>query len=144
MMFELHSDNVEKLLELFKDKLSPQEYEAAKKIARDIDYEIGILRTQMKPVAHKIWGIGLKEIVPIYDAPVNFSVTGTYGCVPKGEDDVYTVEEFRDCCDSKAFVDYDGWGYPVKEKKAARNVKIQPSVVECIPEDATHIVWYNR
>jgi hypothetical protein len=79
-----------------------------------------------------------------YTRVVKFSVTGTYGCSPKGEDDVYTIEEFKQCCACKAFIDYNGWGYPVKDKMADENIIILPSKLEQIPVDATHIVWYNK
>lgn len=79
-----------------------------------------------------------------YDTKVKFSVTGTYGCGPDGEDDVYTIKEFKELCDSGAFIDYDGWGYPVKDSMADNSIVIVPSALLCIPSDATHIVWYNR
>lgn len=77
-----------------------------------------------------------------YTDPVSFTETNLYGC---GEgDDVYTVAEFLALVDTNAFMDYDGYGYPVKDNKAAR-VTISPSSARSdIPEDATHIVWYNR
>ena len=80
-----------------------------------------------------------------YNAPVKFTVTGKYGNVPDGEDDVYTLEEFKDFCDSGAFIDYDGYGNPVKDNKADTKIILQPSYWESvIPKDATHIIWYNR
>lgn len=79
-----------------------------------------------------------------YTEPVTFTRTGQYGCGPDDEDDVYTVEEFKVLCASRGFVDYDGHGYPVKEKMADRECVIKPSRVEYIPADATHVVWYNK
>ena len=79
-----------------------------------------------------------------YTKPVKFSSTGNYGCIPDDEDDVYTVTEFLECVESEAFVDYDGHGYPVKDKLADPDIWIKPSRVKEIPADATHIVWYNR
>lgn len=79
-----------------------------------------------------------------YTRPVKFSSTGRYGCGPDNEDDVYTVSEFRDYCDSGAFIDYDGHGYPVKDNMADDSIIIKPSRLHEIPLDATHIVWYNR
>jgi hypothetical protein len=80
-----------------------------------------------------------------YDKSVLFSVTNTYGCSPKGEDDVYTVEEFLDHCDNGSFIDYDGFGFPVKDKLSDESIWVKPSnAKETIPKDATHIVWYNR
>ncbi len=78
-----------------------------------------------------------------YDEPVKFDKTNLYGCGPKG-DDVYTVEEFKACVKSGAFIDYDGFGHPVKNKLANRFIYVRPSKLGRIPKDATHIVWYNR
>ena len=77
-----------------------------------------------------------------YCSPVEFTSTNNYGCGPD-EDDVYTVEEFKQLCKAGWFIDYDGFGNPVKDGKAAF-VSIYPSRLQDIPEDATHIVWYNR
>ena len=80
-----------------------------------------------------------------YDKPVLFSVTDTYGCSPEGEDDVYTVDEFLEHCDNDSFIDYDGYGFPVKDKFSDESIVVMPSNArETIPKDATHIVWYNR
>lgn len=79
-----------------------------------------------------------------YTKKVKFTKTNLYGCGKFGEDDVYTVEEFIECCRCFDFIDDDGWGYPVKDNKADLEVIIYPSIVHLIPEDATHIVWYNQ
>ena len=79
----------------------------------------------------------------MYDQIVTFSSTCNYGNTPD-EDDVYTVEEFKKCVSNGAFIDYDGFGYPVKDKLADGSITIIPSRVKNIPDDATHIVWYNR
>lgn len=79
-----------------------------------------------------------------YTKAVKFSSTGRYGCGPDDEDDVYTVEEFRDYCNRRMFIDYDGIGCPVREGKSDENIVIKPSRLEAIPDDATHVVWYNR
>lgn len=42
------------------------------------------------------------------------------------------------------FIDYDGFGHPVKDRKCDPDIYIKPSKRHEIPEDATHIVWYNR
>jgi hypothetical protein len=80
----------------------------------------------------------------MYDKKVNFSVTGTYGCGPDDEDDVYTVDQFINLCESNMFIDYDGYGHPVKDGLCDRHITIYPSGLHNIPLDATHIVWYNR
>ena len=79
-----------------------------------------------------------------YQTPVKFSTTNKYGCGPEDEDDVYTVEEFLLCCEHGAFVDYDGFGYPVRDSMSDETIVVRPSRSQDIPKDATHIVWYNR
>ena len=80
----------------------------------------------------------------MYNIPVNFSSTNNYGRTLDTEDDVYTVEEFLNCVTDGAFIDYDGFGFPVKDKLADESIKIKPSRVHEIPKGATHIVWYNK
>lgn len=79
-----------------------------------------------------------------YTEPVKFTETNHYGCGPADEDDVYTVEEFRQHVHNGSFVDYDGFGHPVRDGRADVSVYVKPSGLGDIPEDATHIVWYNR
>jgi hypothetical protein len=78
-----------------------------------------------------------------YTCPIKFTVTDQYGCGPD-DDDVYTVEEFRRRCLDHGFIDYDGFGYAVKNSLADITVIICPSRVDEIPADATHIVWFNK
>lgn len=59
-------------------------------------------------------------------------------------DDVYTVADFRESVRCGMFIDYDGFGYPVKDGKCDSKIWVQPSKVEEIPEDATHVVWFNK
>lgn len=54
-----------------------------------------------------------------------------------------TVKEFVASVEVNAFIDYDGFGYPVKNNKHNGQV-ILPSRVDEIPKDTTHIVWFNR
>ena len=79
-----------------------------------------------------------------YTQPVKFTKTGQYGAGSDDEDDVYTVEEFRAFVASGMFIDYDGFGEPVKDGMADPDIWIKPSRLGEIPSDATHIVWYNR
>lgn len=79
-----------------------------------------------------------------YTEPVKFSSTNNYGSGQHDDDDVYTVDEFREQVRTGGFIDYDGHGYPVKGNMADRNRVIRPSTVDSIPSDATHIVWFNR
>ena len=79
-----------------------------------------------------------------YTDKVKFTSTGNYGSGPEEEDDVYTVEEFKRLVQGGMFVDYDGFGNPVKDGLADRGNWIKPSRIEEIPTDATHVVWYNK
>lgn len=62
--------------------------------------------------------------------------------------DIYDISLFKTLCYDGTFVDYDGFGYPAKPAngvlKMADNLSIYPSNVHLIPDDATHIVWFNR
>lgn len=60
-----------------------------------------------------------------------------------GSGDLMTVVEFKKQVDNHNFVDDDGHGNPVRGGFAARAI-IYPSIVNEIPEGATHIVWYNK
>lgn len=60
------------------------------------------------------------------------------------EADVMTVRTFQDMVKYGAFIDYDGFGYPVKDDLADHDIIVKPSRLEMIPADATHIVWFNR
>lgn len=81
----------------------------------------------------------------LYNRKVKFTKTNQYGCGPDKEDDVYTVKEFRGQVESGGFIDYDGFGYPVKDGFANESITIKPSTLEeDLPIDATHIVWFNR
>ena len=86
-----------------------------------------------------------KSLQEHYDNPVKFSSTGNYGNIPYDEDDVYTIEEFKEMIDDSIVTDYDGHGHPVKNNMANPNIWIIPSRLgEDIPANATHIVWYNK
>lgn len=74
-----------------------------------------------------------------YIEPVAFTSTNNYGCGPDEEDDVYTVEEFRQKCETGLFIDYDGFGHPVKNKFCDPSIWVYPSDLGKIPADATHI-----
>jgi hypothetical protein len=55
-----------------------------------------------------------------------------------------TVREFRRCVEDGGFIDYDGFGHPVRRKRVCEDVDVKPSKPETIPADATHILWFNR
>jgi hypothetical protein len=80
-----------------------------------------------------------------YTEEVFFRKTNQYGSGEFDEDDVYTVEEFAELVKGDWFIDYDGWGHPVKDKLADPSIDVYPSQFpRCMPKDATHVVWYNK
>jgi hypothetical protein len=80
----------------------------------------------------------------MYNVPVKFSSTNNYGCEEDCEDDVYTVAEFIEHACNRTLINDDGFGFPVKDNLADEDIMIMPSSICLIPNDATHIVWYNR
>jgi hypothetical protein len=59
--------------------------------------------------------------------------------------DLIPVAEWLDAVAHAEFIDYDGHGHPVKGDKMDGGIFIHPSrVSHAIPEDATHIAWFNR
>lgn len=64
--------------------------------------------------------------------------------------DLMTVKEFKAACADGLFIDYDGMGDMVKDGKIvvahidAAYPWIQPSTADTIPDEITHILWYNR
>ena len=79
-----------------------------------------------------------------YTKTVKFTTTNQYGCGPDDEDDVYTIEEFKQRCEDTGFIDYDGHGYPVTFRfgnfYSDPDILIKPSKLKKIPDSATHIV----
>lgn len=61
-----------------------------------------------------------------------------------------TVEEFKNNCESGCLIDYDGMGDLVKDGEIVTPTEdgwprwIVPSKRDEIPEDVTHVLWYNR
>lgn len=53
------------------------------------------------------------------------------------------VKTFSACCCDNNLIDYDGHGHPVKNNKMSNQI-IKPSKFTEIPEDATHIMWFNK
>jgi len=82
-----------------------------------------------------------------YTRKVKFSSTNNYRCGPANEDDVYTIAEWLDHVKNGSFVDYDGYGYFVKDSLANEHHYVKPSQGEndaFETYDATHIIWFNR
>ena len=63
--------------------------------------------------------------------------------IPPTHGEVMTVARFKELVKDGSFIDYDGFGHPAKMTMDIYQA-ISPSTVDLIPEDATHIVWYNR
>lgn len=56
-----------------------------------------------------------------------------------------TVDEFKKAVESGSYIDDDGDGYPVSDGKMDSEMLIRPSeAAYAIPDDATHIAWFNR
>lgn len=58
--------------------------------------------------------------------------------------DLFSVNEFREICETGGLIDYDGFGHPVRGNKENVDIWIQPSELDRIPADASHIMWYNK
>lgn len=58
--------------------------------------------------------------------------------------DVMTIEDFTENCACGGFIDYDGFGYPVRDGRYNNQIVIIPSRLDEIPASATHIIWFNR
>lgn len=57
--------------------------------------------------------------------------------------DVMTKEDFiQQVSENGMFTEYDGTGYPAKDGLMDRNQFVFP--LSRIPEDATHVVWFNK
>lgn len=56
-----------------------------------------------------------------------------------------TIAEYISSCLIAAFTDDDGYGHPVKDSQMDTSIHLFPSKRgRDIPEDATHVVWFNR
>ena len=67
----------------------------------------------------------------------NFTELSSFG-------DLMTIEEFVENVKSGGFIDYDGYGYYVKDNKQS-DITIRPSDVENgIRKDFNKVIWFNR
>ena len=56
-----------------------------------------------------------------------------------------SVEDWIDCVDGGAFIDYDGYGHPSDGKTIDGSINVHPSEgLTKVPFGTTHIMWYNR
>lgn len=59
--------------------------------------------------------------------------------------DLMTREAFDIAVKQGAFIDYDGFGYPSNGTMMDHRIHLLPSNYQTrIPEDATHVCWFNR
>lgn len=72
------------------------------------------------------------------------SVEAASGYDTPANGDVMTVEAFRDAVSAGSLMNCDGFGYPVRDGMADSRREIRPSTADEIPEDATHVVWFNK
>ena len=57
--------------------------------------------------------------------------------------DLLPVDDYREMCACHSLIDYDGSGNPVRDGFVDRGWEVVPSQGN-VPEDATHILWFNR
>lgn len=59
--------------------------------------------------------------------------------------DVMSIEHFTECVNEGGFIDYDGFGYYVKDGKES-DIEIYPSDVKHnkVRKDFDTIIWFNR
>ncbi len=65
---------------------------------------------------------------------------------PKEDDggDLMTVEDFKGAVHNGMFNDEDGAGHPVRDGKISYALYVYPSRLWEIPDDATHVMWFNK
>lgn len=70
--------------------------------------------------------------------PVEYEEIPDYG-------DVFSFEEFQDCCFEYSFIDSDGCGYYATKDKMT-NILANPSdiMIGYIREEFSHVVWFNK
>lgn len=54
------------------------------------------------------------------------------------------VDEFVGMCITGHLIDYDGFGHLVFDDEIEDKKEVSPSDYDSIPEDVTHVLWYNR
>ena len=69
---------------------------------------------------------------------------GRYNDEPYKFGDRFTVRRFRAYVKDGSLTDNDGHGHPIRHTKMDAEYTIWPSKMNRIPEDATHIQWYNK
>ncbi len=58
---------------------------------------------------------------------------------PNTDEDIFTVDEWKEAINEGCFSTYDGCGYWVKDGLISNDEVFSTPVL-----DATHVVWYNK
>lgn len=58
--------------------------------------------------------------------------------------DLMTIDRFKEAVEGGSFIDYDGFGHAVRGDEVDESRYYYPSEVAEIPEDVTHVLWFNR
>lgn len=58
--------------------------------------------------------------------------------------DLFSVKDFKEGCRCGSFTNNDGYGFPVRHGRVDRMITIKPSNINNIPQDASHIQWFNK
>ena len=68
-----------------------------------------------------------------------------YICYIEPWQHLMTLDEFKAGISVGAFDNFDGFAFPVRDGKADQSIFIELGEdYDEIPDDATHIVWFNR
>jgi len=105
----------------------------------DIRLDIPDLEAE-NPAGSKEWMAAVDDVAAVVEShPVPFLYTR------KIDEHLHlmTVERWKEDVRDGMLIDYDGYGYPVKDGKQSER-GISPSQVANFPKDATHIAWANR
>lgn len=80
------------------------------------------------------------------ETTVEPDANGHYTSEPECEEgDIMTVKDYLEQVKTRVLIDYDGSGYPMKDGLIDRSITLVPSQGDDnIPDDATHVIWYNR
>lgn len=70
-------------------------------------------------------------------------LSGTYDRPVPSYGDLMTRDRWLHCVSDGLFIDYDGFGSPVKDGKMMSGW-IYPSQASQLPADATHVIWFNK
>ena len=58
--------------------------------------------------------------------------------------DLIERQDFIENVEAGCFIDYDGYGHPVKDELVDESFYVYPSEIEKLPKDCTHVLWFNR